>query len=233
MRSMLVVLVLVAGCNQSHSRLDAGAEIDAGRLVDAGRVDAGRVDASVPRDAHVVRPDAGPLGCVLPEPEEHRASGAACPTERPLDPIDPADVPDFSTCSSHEECTDGINGRCTGNSFHGYDCSYDRCFSDDECTAGPCLCRDEVTGRGPSTNHCLDGNCGIDAHCGEGGFCSPTLGSCGDFSGVVGYYCHTCDDECTNDSDCPNSEEFGFERGYCAFDTAVGRWRCQNVHCAG
>ena len=209
------LLIASAGCADTHGRGD-----DAGDSRDAGIADAGdSTDAGDSRDA------GGPT-CVPPVPERHRPTATVCTMDRPFTPIeDPAGM---WPCSTHEECTDGINGRCTGGSFHGYQCSYDGCFSDAECGAGPCACRGvDGTGRSGGANHCLEGNCQTDADCGAGVACSPTLGSCGDYSGTIGYYCHTCDDECTDDADC------GEYPNYCAYDELRSRWTCQDSHCAG
>jgi hypothetical protein len=78
----------------------------------------------------------------------------------------------------------------------------------------------------------VPGNCRVDADCGPGGYCSPTVDSgCGSFYGVQGYYCHTPADECVNDRDCPG---YGTpEAPYCAYSTTVGHWVCGTGHCAG
>lgn len=215
----------LSACNASHGRGDdAGSRDDDAAIAD----DAATGEDAGPRR----RDDAGPRGCVLPEPEQHRSAAATCDTERPLDPITET-PPDWSECDSHDDCTDGTNGRCTGNSFHGYACTYDRCFADAECAdrGGPCLCRGEGGGRGSGgANHCVTGNCQTDADCGPGGFCSPTLGDCGDYGGTTGYYCHTCEDECTDDADCGEGD---WGRGYCRYDSVIGHWRCASDHCAG
>ena len=212
--SLLLTLALAsAACNESHGSAD-----DAGPRADAGLSDTGPA-----RDAD--------LGCSIPTPERHRATAELCAMDRGTPPIiEP--IPDFSGCTTHAECTDGINGRCTGSPRNGYNCSYDQCFSDSECGSGPCDCRGARGGVGSfGSNHCLQGDCQTDADCGVGGACSPTLGTCGDFGGVVGYYCHTCEDLCTDDSDCPASSS-GLP-GYCAYDELAGRWACQDSQCAG
>jgi hypothetical protein len=79
-------------------------------------------------------------------------------------------------------------------------------------------------------NACLPGNCHTDGDCGAGSYCSPTFNtSCGPYSGVVGYYCHTTKDECTRDDQCGD----GGRAGYCAYDQNVGKWACQYSVCAG
>jgi len=224
---MTLIALLAVGCSDAHGRGDDAGPPDS----DAGT--SGRDAGITGRDAGITGRDAGPprgdagTACAIPEPEQHRPGGEACPTERDDSPIvDMAE--DWWECTSHDECTEGDNGRCTGNAFHGYYCTYDACFGDSDCGAGPCICRGASGGVGNGgANRCLAGTCQTDSDCGAGGWCSPTLGSCGDYGGVVGYYCHTCEDECTDDSDC------GGYPSYCAFDEASARWRCQDSHCAG
>ena len=154
----------------------------------------------------------------LPEPENHRPATRMCDDLR--------DSPEVSMsfaggCESHDECTDGDNGRCLSGRAENY-CSYDGCFADSDCE-GPCLC-----GSGSGANYCAGGGCQVDSDCGPGGWCSPTYGSCGSFGGVTAYECHTPDDECTNDSDCSD-----MPNGYCKFSDEAGRWVCDNIQCAG
>jgi hypothetical protein len=40
-------------------------------------------------------------------------------------------------------------------------------------------------------------------------------------AGVAGFYCHTPNDRCMNDSDCPTND--------CGYDSAVGYWSCQSI----
>lgn len=165
-------------------------------------------------------------------PRRHRATREACPSERPPATCTSGGAP--AACSADSDCTMGTNGRCVGNPHDGCRCNYDACREDAMCTTGgPCACR--LATRGASgANVCLPGNCQIDADCGPGGYCSPTFGSCGDYSGVVGYRCHTPQDECVDDEDCAG-QDAGFlgQRPYCMFVQEVGRWRCANSGCAG
>lgn len=209
MRTMgLLMAMLAAGC-MSHTRTgdDAGPPVG-----DAG-----------PEE------DAGPLGCTLREPEQHRASAEACPMDRPASSV----TDGMGQCSSDSDCTEGINGRCYNSRFETV-CSYDTCFSDSECGDSACICRGGSGGVGSfGANRCIGGGCQTDSDCGAGGFCSPSFGDCGDFGGTVGYFCRTCEDECLNDSDC--TEETGpfGGGGYCAFNPAVGHWACSYSQCAG
>ncbi len=67
--------------------------------------------------------------------------------------------------------------------------------------------------------------------CGAGGYCSPSLGECGNYDKAVGYFCHTQDDECSDDSDCTGG--IASSPAYCAFMPAVGHWRCSTAQCVG
>lgn len=172
-------------------------------------------------------PDGG-TGCLPRAATVHREIGATCdrfraPGSTP-EPGPPAD------CSSDADCTALTNGRCNGNSHDGWRCTYDACFTDSDC--GPdnaCQCSG---GFRADNNVCVTGNCRTDADCATG-FCSPTLGSCGDYVGTVGWFCHTCDDTCVNDADCAGLDGGFFGAPYCAFDPVSGRWGCQNTHCVG
>lgn len=180
------------------------------------------------------RPDVALTDAPLRVPRRHRATRETCPAERPASSCEPPISGPPSMCRADGECTSGVNGRCVGNPHDGCRCNYDACRDDSMCAAGgPCACR--LLTRGASgANVCLPGNCQIDADCGAGGFCSPTFGSCGDYSGVVGYRCHTPRDECVDDEDCRDVDA-GFlgQRGYCMFAPEVGHWRCSNSACAG
>ena len=170
------------------------------------------------------------LGCTLPEPTAHRAAGSTCDSERSSDgPSISAGEREWADCLTHDECTDGTNGRCVGNSHDGYYCTYDNCFSDSDCSDGVCQC-----GGGWRSDHnvCLPSDCLTDSDCGPGGWCSPSFGTCGEYSGTVGYFCHTCEDECTNDSDCGSTGD-GWGEPYCMFSPVVGHWVCSDSQCAG
>lgn len=128
------------------------------------------------------------------------------------------------------DATQGKNGRCVFARI-GAICTYDTCFDDSACAGKVCACRQQADMASGDTNHCLTmGNCRVDADCGSGGSCSPTLGSCGHYTGIVGYYCHTGKDACINDSDCAQDGGLG---GYCAYNPAAGAWQCSTAECAG
>jgi hypothetical protein len=191
-------------------------------------VDSG-ADRSAPRDA---APDGGRI------PVNHRATGETCDQVRSsstLFPPEDAGAP-IAACHTDANCTAGANGRCRSTRFS-WVCTYDTCFTDADCTvtsdAGEvkrmCFCG------GDAPNTCKGGDCQTDSDC-SGSFCSPTLGSCGNYLGTVEYHCHTPQDECTNDSDCAGYDSgissFGLPP-YCAFASEVGHWKCSSSQCAG
>lgn len=166
----------------------------------------------------------------LQEPEKHRPVAEACDDERPMQPFELGPDEEYGEveCRSHEACDQGRNGRCVFTRF-GTACTYDECITDDDCGAGSvCQCNG---GFYSDNNVCLSqGECQTDGDCGANGYCSPSFGDCGDYSGVVGWFCHTADDECVDDADCGDGESWG---DYCAFMPGTGRWQCSNSHCAG
>jgi len=174
---------------------------------DTGETDSGGGDTG--------GPDTG-----LPEPERHRPTAEVCDRERDDTPVETFGME--GDCETHADCTEGENGRCT-NLGRWIACTYDDCFEDSDCGDTACIC----DGGSGASNACMGGNCQTDADCGPGGWCSPSYGECGDYSGVVAYYCHTPEDECVNDSDC------GGPGSYCWFDPTVAHWACSNSHCAG
>ncbi|MEO8874954.1 MAG: hypothetical protein ABI461_05140, partial [Polyangiaceae bacterium] len=141
-----------------------------------------------------------------------------------------ADAGSYCACGSDAECTGGENGRCITNTNAGPHCTYDECATAGDCATGSsCGCGDVTSG---SFNACVPSNCRVDTDCGATGFCSPTLGGCGTYGGeYAGVYCHTANDECTNDSDCSGGGTGG--RGFCGFTIESGKWTCQYTQCAG
>jgi hypothetical protein len=175
----------------------------------------------------------GPPPDGLPPPANHRPSPVACSSTRPpglnTDAGPGFDAGVDTPCTHDSECTAGKNGRCTPSEHNGFaTCEYDQCASDQDCPKSEvCECGQAAnTGRYP--NVCLPGNCRVDADCGSGGYCSPSFGTmCGSYGGIVGYFCHTAKDECTNDDECTDGP------GYCALQPTTGAWTCFYSVCAG
>lgn len=175
-------------------------------------------------------------------PQQHRAEGATCPDERVPGSVS---VDYCSTdqraiqCTSDAECTEGVNGRCSAVRPCMTTCSYDECLTDSDCADNQaCACRPPSR---TSANLCAAGNCRVDADCANGGFCSPSRldfcwcpsealceppsagKECGDSCGH-GYFCHTPQDSCLDDSDCSGSDD-------CGYDILQKRWRCAWPSC--
>lgn len=161
-------------------------------------------------------------------PEKHRPAEIVCDDQRGPGSSPEPGASDFSSCNEDADCQDGANGRCTGNSHDGWNCTYDRCFDDSGCM-GVCQCSG---GFRSDANVCVGGDCQVNADCGPGGYCSPSFGDCGEYLGVVAFYCHTPEDECIDDADCEGEPQFGFNP-YCAFDPGASHWRCSDSQCAG
>ena len=166
-------------------------------------------------------------------PVKHRPASENCPTDRALPPV--TNPPQASTCTAHEDCKAGTNGRCLAQPRTGiYNCSYDTCATDADCKGGGanahnvCACRQPASA---GANYCLAGNCSTDADCG-GNYCSPSFGDCGHYGGVQMYYCHGAKDECINDADCPASGPYQ-QDGACRYNTQVGHFQCSTSECAG
>jgi hypothetical protein len=133
-------------------------------------------------------------------------------------------------CLIDSQCTTGENPRCTPSGGNARpSCQSDACFADTDCPKGNvCECGGSA-GVGRFANVCLAGNCSVDSDCGSDGYCSPSYGtSCGAYGGIVGYFCHTAHDQCTNDDECVDGGA-----GYCAFQPATNRWTCFYSFCAG
>lgn len=154
-------------------------------------------------------------------PVNHRPNDTQCLGAAPSGNCHPGDG-GTDLCSTDSQCVDvGVNGRCIQDirGSVGCSCTSDTCADDSACPTGQtCACHGSpYDGAG---NHCVRGNCRVDADCGPGGWCSPTvtLSSCGQ---VAGYYCHTPKDQCVNDSDCGNGSPQA-----CGYDTTAGYWYC-------
>jgi hypothetical protein len=124
-----------------------------------------------------------------------------------------------ATCIMDSQCTSGADGRCVmaGGPIEDCQCTYDTCMHDTDCPTGElCACHGSpyVGGDG---NTCVQGNCRVDSDCGSGGYCSPSYNtmSCG---GLAGYYCHTPNDTCLDDTDCGAGDEV------CTY--LSGKWQC-------
>lgn len=160
-------------------------------------------------------------------PKNHRPTATPCDDTRDSTPPhlpEDTDV-DWVRCTKHEDCTEGVNGRCTGNGHDGWQCSYDRCSSDADCGEGVCQCGG---GFRTDANVCLSVGCKVDADCGPNRYCSPSQGSCGAYSGIVTYACHEDTDECIDDEDCASQGG-----GSCRYEAEVGHWKCSTSECAG
>jgi hypothetical protein len=171
-------------------------------------------------------------------PTNHVPTAVTCSTSRPpgvtLDAgpdsgsaSESAIAAGMAPCADDAQCTAGQDGRClqVGQGVILYRCTYDQCATDSDCPAmNVCQCE----GNG---NTCLPGNCRTDTDCGQGGYCSPSYGAtCGSYSGLAGYYCHTANDDCTNDSQCSP----GGVGSYCYYSPQAGKWTCSSGGvCAG
>ena len=208
--------------------------------------DAGDSGPFYPRPPGACPPGAGPPLAGARVPLQHRPTPACCPSQRgpapsgqpyPTCPAAPGSVcpsDSATTCSSDSECTSGVNGRCFP--FEGLvgpgGCSYDECFTDSDCgSEATCLCRRSSTDN--SANVCVrGGNCVVDSDCGDGGYCSPSVEQSCLFPSP--YFCHTANDTCTDDSDCPSVDAGPFSCSVltpCAYDPGEQRWACTQLTC--
>lgn len=193
-----------------------GASSCAGKSFAPAAPDAGEPDASASSE-HAGSANAGRV------PKEHRANHAQCPTERdPVTPTSDGCPVNALHCAQDSDCTEGENGRCFDVGLCPSDCDYDDCFQDSDCASQtPCFCRPSATDK----NYCFTrSNCSVDADCGDGAYCSPSLIAssciCESSSCIEGYFCHTTRDGCLDDGDCPT-------RQTCAFDGNEQRFSCQ------
>jgi hypothetical protein len=258
---------LIVGCGASTvalNLLDAGVDSPApDASADSVAVDAGVDSAAAEASADVVAVDANvdsaaeggvylDASADLEVPLNHRPVAIACPQARAPETTVPVCVdggPNSIFCSTNpcavdSDCDAGTNGRCAPECCAAFElmCSYDECFDDSDCQGGPCQCRDSSSNNDP--NLCFTaGNCTVDADCGPGGYCSPSMVDFGNFPGddffcwcpagggswpgvcPAGYYCHTPGDTCVNDSDCSNVP--------CVYDIVNHIWDCQVFYCPG
>jgi hypothetical protein len=109
----------------------------------------------------------------------------------------------------------------------------DECLVDTDCPVvdQACACAGTTFEHGLETrNLCVTAGCHVDADCGTGGLCSPSVGNCGNgFFGIQDFECRTPDDTCGADVDCVQNGEMGS----CSFLPEVGHWACTFTACAG
>jgi hypothetical protein len=149
------------------------------------------------------------------EPAVHRPhADAQCDHER-------APSGSMAPLCVDSSCTMGENGRCGAVGLRDGQCTYDQCFTDAECpSGGSCACAASDT----DYNRCFAGNCHVDSDCGSSGYCSPSTTAC-TILPPSAFYCHTCEDECVDDSDC--------DVGVCQYQPTVGHWKCVDSKCVG
>ncbi len=200
-----------------------------------------RADGGGDADAQAPTPDAGPDGNAPADGGPHRdASSDAGSAEG-----GPADAgsgdgcaPSAAAAKHRQQAVACTASPADGGAPPGFDGgSLDQCLVDSDCVdGGVCSCRGSTFAWAHQSygNSCVPANCRSDSDCGPGGACSPTVDfGCGPFYGVVGYYCHSCADECENDSDCNANPTAGGPAGYCAYDATIGHWSCGYNFCAG
>jgi hypothetical protein len=199
---------------------DGGNGQDTGIGSDSGRQDSAPADSEPPPDVQVDGADASPRDSGVPlyhRPDDSQCSQPAAPGQCQI-------MGGFPQCTMDSQCTAGNSGRCVENMGGALTCmcTYDTCVHDTDCPAGNlCVCHGSAY-TGGDGNACMAGNCRVDSDCGAGGYCSPTHGTSG-CGGVTGYYCHTPQDTCTNDTDCNGAQG----PNVCAWSSASGLWMCQ------
>jgi hypothetical protein len=140
----------------------------------------------------------------------HRESAEECPATRaPLNPApSTCGSSEADECSTHDDCTDGPNGRCGVADESGRcGCGYDQCFSDAECSAtSVCICAEQYPFELNTNNTCRPADCQTDADCdtglcmGEPFFCGAA--EPGDTMWITRFSCATASDECRNHETC-------------------------------
>ena len=156
-------------------------------------------------------------------PLNHRTDDSAC--SQPAAPGDCSIGEGDGECAADNACTAGTDGRCVQNNGGAIfcTCTYDTCTHDADCAAGQtCACHGSTYTYGDG-NTCIAGNCRVDADCGAGNYCSPAdnVNSCGS---LLGYFCHTPQDTCIDDSDCTNSSS---GPQVCTYSSTAGHWQCK------
>lgn len=167
-------------------------------------------------------------GTAVHIPKSHRATAETCSPDRPPGSIDSGGP--AGDCKADAECTKGDTGRCVNDFAKPPFCSYDACQKDDDCGGGSvCDCRNPSQ---HNANVCIHGNCRVDADCGQDGYCSPSAVVVDPFCttgipiGSIGYFCHTAQDECTDDADC-GSNDFPA----CFFNVGKLHFACFQLQC--
>jgi hypothetical protein len=222
-----LALTAAAGCSTSSASSDV-ADARSGDTAPATGDDSsvpasGDASSGPPATNDASSPPKTGDGSCASAASKHRAQPVACAASG-----SPADG--GAPCTTAADCDDAgqmtcLQGRCT----------LDQCTTDADCPGGGvCSCVGATRGYGGASpaNVCVPANCRTDADCG-GGYCSPTVSTAGPFYGIQGYYCHTCSDACTNDSDCADAGVSCFGGPFCAYDPTVGRWACGTSCAAG
>lgn len=170
-------------------------------------------------------PPPEPTSTSAKAPKKHRENHVSCskadtptPGKTTFKRVEPEPG---GPCTTKADCKESANGRCSGGK-----CTYDTCYDDADCKgSGLCSCEED----GKVGYRCMRGDCAIDSDCGANGFCSPSWHEgCGSFIGVVGWYCHKPDDECTNDDECTKTGN-----GFCAYSQEKKYWICGYGVCKG
>ena len=214
--------------SDSDGDSDADADTDSDGDADTDSDSDSDSDSETDVDSDSASDTGSAQGGIPYEPLFHRAESAQCIVSPAVgEPVIPEDLDRFRYCEAHADCSEGPNGRCiyTPEDFEDYarsECLYDFCQSDDDCNElEVCLC-------GKMKSRCHGGNsCQVDADCGENGYCSPTYWHNDNQDSMVltGYFCHTANDECIDDKDCPRRPDSDFST--CAFSQQLGYWRCE------
>jgi len=140
----------------------------------------------------------------------HRPEAVACPATRtPLAPAaESCATAAGSTCTSHEDCTGGANGRCVRDpETPDCSCHYDDCSQDADCgDSRICACAEAAPYEALVNNQCQTASCLVDGDCGTG-LCIAGTFSCGVVDAeqpvlTYGLSCASPQDECRNDESC-------------------------------
>lgn len=143
------------------------------------------------------------------ESEAEAESESECPPPEP--PAGSCSL-DGEPCSTDANCADAPYGVCGESKKPAYCACLYYCSNHDDCPVGTaCYC--------DGIGQCVEANCREDADCG-GYACAVSPGSCGG----GGIFCHTPEDECAVDDDCPIPENGTPPR--CSWDAIEARWIC-------